>query len=308
MEALIEILKAVLFGIVEGITEWLPISSTGHLILLNEVVSFDLPGTAEEQAAFMEFYDVVIQLGAILAIIILFFKEIWPFGLQKKDEIKIKVGDLEDHYWFIAGDLVIKRDIFFMWLKIAVACVPGLIYGLLLDDWVESVTADFKPLIVGIMLVLVGIVFIVVEIIKGREKPVIRNISEITFTSALIIGLCQLIAGILPGTSRSGACIIGALLLGMSRTIAAEYTFYLAIPTMFGASLLKLVKYLGKGLDFDGMQIAIVLVSSAVAFGVSLLAVKFLMGYVKRHDFKPFGIYRIVLGVAVIVVFALGFG
>ena len=308
MEALIEILKAVLFGIVEGITEWLPISSTGHLILLNEVVSFDLPGTAEEQAAFMEFYDVVIQLGAILAIIILFFKEIWPFGLQKKDEIKIKVGDLEDHYWFIAGDLVIKRDIFFMWLKIAVACVPGLIYGLLLDDWVESVTADIKPLIVGIMLVLVGIVFIVVEIIKGREKPVIRNISEITFTSALIIGLCQLIAGILPGTSRSGACIIGALLLGMSRTIAAEYTFYLAIPTMFGASLLKLVKYLGKGLDFDGMQIAIVLVSSAVAFGVSLLAVKFLMGYVKRHDFKPFGIYRIVLGIAVIVVFALGFG
>ncbi len=308
MEALIEILKAVLFGVVEGITEWLPISSTGHLILLNEVVSFDLPGTAEEQAAFMEFYDVVIQLGAILAIIILFFKEIWPFGLQKKDEIKIKVGDLEDHYWFIAGDLVIKRDIFFMWLKIAVACVPGLVYGLLLDDWVESVTADFKPLIVGIMLVIVGIIFIIVEIVKGHEKPMIRNISEITFMSAFIIGLCQLIAGILPGTSRSGACIIGALLLGMSRTVAAEYTFYLAIPTMFGASLLKLVKYFGKGLDFDGMQIAIVLVSSAVAFGVSMLAVKFLMGYVKRHDFKPFGIYRIILGIAVIVVFALGFG
>ena len=308
MEALIEILKAVLFGIVEGITEWLPISSTGHLILLNEVVSFDLPGTAEEQAAFMEFYDVVIQLGAILAILILFFKEIWPFGLQKKDEIKIKVGDLEDHYWFIAGDLVIKRDIFFMWIKIAVACIPGLLYGLLLDDWVESITADFKPLIVGIMLVLVGIVFIIVEIVKGREKPMIRNISEITFMSAFVIGLCQLIAGILPGTSRSGACIIGALLLGMSRTIAAEYTFYLAIPTMFGASLLKLVKYLGKGLDFNGMQIAIVLVSSVVAFGVSLLAVKFLMGYVKRHDFKPFGIYRIVLGIAVIVVYALGFG
>nr|MCR5598084.1 undecaprenyl-diphosphate phosphatase [Lachnospiraceae bacterium] len=303
-----EILKAVLFGIVEGITEWLPISSTGHLILLNEVVSFDLPGSAEEQAAFMEFYDVVIQLGAILAILILFFKEIWPFGLQKKDEIKIKVGDLEDHYWFIAGDLVIKRDIFFMWIKIAVACIPGLLYGLLLDDWVESVTADFKPLIVGIMLVLVGIVFIIVEIVKGREKPMIRNISEITFMSAFVIGLCQLIAGILPGTSRSGACIIGALLLGMSRTIAAEYTFYLAIPTMFGASLLKLVKYLGKGLDFNGMQIAIVLVSSVVAFGVSLLAVKFLMGYVKRHDFKPFGIYRIVLGIAVIVVYALGFG
>ena len=308
MEALIEILKAVLFGTVEGITEWLPISSTGHLILLNEVVSFDLPGSAEEQAAFMEFYDVVIQLGAILAILILFFKEIWPFGLQKKDEIKIKVGDLEDHYWFIAGDLVIKRDIFFMWIKIAVACIPGLLYGLLLDDWVESVTADFKPLIVGIMLVLVGIVFIIVEIVKGREKPMIRNISEITFMSAFVIGLCQLIAGILPGTSRSGACIIGALLLGMSRTIAAEYTFYLAIPTMFGASLLKLVKYLGKGLDFNGMQIAIVLVSSVVAFGVSLLAVKFLMGYVKRHDFKPFGIYRIVLGIAVIVVYALGFG
>lgn len=308
MEAVIEILKAVLFGIVEGITEWLPISSTGHLILLNEVVSFDLPGTAEEQAAFMEFYDVVIQLGAILAILILFFKEIWPLGIQKKDEIKIKVGDLEDHYWFIAGDLVIKRDIFFMWIKIAVACVPGLIYGLLLDDWVESVTADFKPLIVGIMLVLVGIVFIIVEIVKGHEKPVIRNISEITFMSAFVIGLCQLIAGILPGTSRSGACIIGALLLGMSRTVAAEYTFYLAIPTMFGASLLKLIKYLGKGLDFDGMQIAIVLVSSVVAFGVSMLAVKFLMGYVKRHDFKPFGIYRILLGIAVIVVYALGFG
>lgn len=309
METLIEILKAVVFGFVEGITEWLPISSTGHLILLGNFISFDLPGDAAAKASFMELYDVVIQLGAILAVVVIFIKEIWPFGIENPDkEVKRKVGDLEEHYWRILGSpLVIRKDIFMLWVKIALACIPGLAYGLLLDDLIETVTAPVMTVIVAVMLIIVGIVFVVVELIKGKEKPAVRDIKDITIPAVLIIGLAQVVAGALPGTSRSGATIIAGLLLGLSRTVAAEFTFYLAIPTMFGASLLKMLKYLSEGMSLGFREIAVLCVSSAVAFIVSMVSIRFLMGYVKKHDFKVFAWYRIVLGVLVLALVIMGF-
>lgn len=301
MDTLIELFKALLFGAVEGITEWLPVSSTGHIILLNGFVKFDIPGTAAEQAAFMEFFDVAIQLGAILAVVILFFKQIWPFGIEDRDaEVKLKVGDLESHVIRICGPLIIKKDILFLWIKIAVACLPGFAYGVLLDDMVETLTGSYKTIIVAVMLILVGILFIIVESVKKNERPRVRKISDISYLMVIVTGVAQVIAGVLPGTSRSGATIIAGLLMGLSRTVAAEFTFFLAIPTMFGASLLKLIKFLKNGMTFSGMEIAVLSVSSIVAFAVSLLALNFLMGYVKKHDFKVFGWYRIVLGLAVL--------
>lgn len=306
---MIEILKAILFGIVEGITEWLPISSTGHLILLNEWIKFDVSD------AFMEVYDVVIQLGAIIAVVIIFIKEIWPFGIVGssaterdwvfgkprvfKDKSNGKVNKSFD------GNFAIKKDIFFLWIKIVVACIPGLAYGVLLDDYVEELTAPYKTVIVAVMLILVGVLFILIENTYKGKKALVKNIKKITYTSAIIIGAAQLIAGALPGTSRSGATIIAGLLLGMKRSVAAEFTFYLAIPTMFGASLLKIVKFLGEGLVFSGMEIGILLVSSVVAFLVSIFVIKFLMGYIKKHDFKVFGWYRIVLGILVLIFYYL---
>lgn len=302
---MIEIIKAILFGIVEGITEWLPISSTGHLILLNEFVKFDVSD------AFMEVYDVVIQLGAIIAVVIIFIKDIWPFGIvgnsaSEKDwvfgsarESRDKSnGKVNKSY---KGNVAIRKDIFFLWVKIAIACIPGFVYGVLLDDIVEELTAPYKPIIVAIMLVLVGVLFIVIENSFKGKKALVRSIKKITYSSAIIIGVAQLIAGALPGTSRSGATIIAGLLLGMSRSVAAEFTFYLAIPTMFGASLLKVVKFLGEGLTFSGMELGILAVSSIVAFVVSLFVIRFLMGYIRKHDFKVFGYYRIVLGIIVLI-------
>ena len=304
MYIIIEALKAVLFGIVEGVTEWIPVSSTGHLILLGEVVKFSLPGTAEEQAAFMEFYDVVIQLGAILAVVIIFFKKIWPFGIYDKNREEVrKVGDLERHSWRIGNMFIIKKDIFFLWIKLAIACLPGLIYGVLLDDVMEEITAPYKSIIVAVMLLVVGILFIVIESIRGHERPSVRSVADINMTAVIIIGIAQVIAGALPGTSRSGDTIIAGLLLGLSRVTAAEFTFFLAIPTMFGASLLKLIKYLGEGMNFTPVEMMIVGVSSVTAFAVSMLSIRFLMGYVKKHNFKPFGWYRIVLGIAVLALF-----
>lgn len=302
---MIEILKAILFGIVEGITEWLPISSTGHLILLNEFVKFDV------SEAFMEVYDVVIQLGAILAVVIIFIRDIWPFGIvgnsatekdwifgaprESRDKSNGRVNKSYD------GNFAIRKDIFFLWVKIVVACIPGLAYGVLLDDIVEELTAPYKTFIVAIMLVLVGILFIIIENRFTGQKALVRNIKKITYSSAIIIGIAQLVAGALPGTSRSGATIIAGLLLGMSRSVAAEFTFYLAIPTMFGASLLKVVKFLGAGLEFSGMELSILAVSSIVSFVVSLFVIRFLMGYIRKHDFKVFGWYRIVLGILVLI-------
>jgi undecaprenyl-diphosphatase len=277
---MIEILKAIIFGIVEGITEWLPISSTGHMILLNEIMPLNV---SDE---FYSMFEVVIQLGAILAVVILFWNKIWPFGKQKNAHPLAKEG---------AGAWI-KTDIFVLWFHILVSCVPAAIVGLLFDDVFEALFYNYQT--VAIMLVLFGVAFIVIENYHRGTRSKINRLSDISYRTAFIIGLFQLIAAIFPGTSRSGATIVGALLLGVSRTVAAEYTFFLAIPVMFGASLLKIVKF---GLNFSGIEAAILLVGMLVAFLVSLFVIRFLMAYIKKHDFKVFGWYRIVLGALVLI-------
>ncbi len=274
---MLDILKAMLFGLVEGITEWLPISSTGHMILLEEFVKMDV--TKE----FWNLFLVVIQLGAIAAVVLLFWEKIWPFGRKKK-----------------SGTFYIKMDIMEMWFKILVACVPAAIVGVLFDDQLDALF--YNSWCVALALIVFGIAFIVIENRNKKSTPSINKLSEITFQTAALIGVFQLIAAIFPGTSRSGATIVGALLIGVSRTVAAEFTFFLAIPVMFGASLLKIVKF---GFAFTGMELAILLVGMIVAFLVSILVIRFLMGYIKKHDFKVFGWYRIVLGILVLAYFAL---
>ncbi len=276
---MIEILKAILFGIIEGITEWLPISSTGHMILLNEVLTLDV------SAEFYSMFEVVIQLGAILAVVILFWSKIWPFGKKTNNAPLAKAGV---GAW-------IKKDIFVLWFHILVSTIPAAIVGVLFDDWIEEHFYNFTT--VAIMLILFGILFIVIETVHKNKPAKINSITEIGYDTALIIGIFQLIAAVFPGTSRSGATIVGALIIGVSRTVAAEYTFYLAIPAMAGASLLKLLKF---GFDFSGLELAILGVGMIVAFLVSMVVIKFLMGYIKKHDFKVFGYYRIVLGIAVL--------
>lgn len=271
---MLEILKAVLFGIVEGITEWLPVSSTGHMIILDEFIQLDC--TPE----FLEMFLVVIQLGAIMAVVILFWNKIFPF--QFKDKTKP----------------VIEQDKIMLWLKIIVACVPAAVVGLLFDELFEKLFYHAIP--VAIALIVFGVAFIVVERMNKGRRAKIRKLSDISFKTALIIGVFQLIAAIFPGTSRSGTTIVGALLIGVSRKVAAEFTFFLAIPVMFGASLLKLVKF---GFSFTPDEFAILIVGMAVSFMVSLFVIKFLMDYIKKHDFQIFGWYRIVLG---LVVIALG--
>lgn len=271
---MLEILKAVLFGIVEGITEWLPVSSTGHMIILDEFIQLDC--TPE----FLEMFLVVIQLGAIMAVVILFWNKIFPF--QFKDKTKP----------------VIEQDKIMLWFKIIVACVPAAIVGLLFDELFEKLFYHAIP--VAIALIVFGVAFIVVEHMNKGKRAKIRKLADISFKTALIIGVFQLIAAIFPGTSRSGATIVGALLIGVSRKVAAEFTFFLAIPVMFGASLLKLVKF---GFSFTPGEFVILIVGMAVSFMVSLFVIKFLMDYIKKHDFQIFGWYRIALG---IVVIALG--
>lgn len=281
---MLEILKAILFGIVEGITEWLPISSTGHMILLNELVSLNV---SDE---FYSMFEVVIQLGAILAVVILFWNQIWPFGKKNNKEPLAKDG---------IGAYV-KRDIFKLWFHILVSCVPAAIVGLLFDEQLEALFYNYQT--VAIMLILFGIAFIVIENYhKGKEAKV-TSLEGIDYKLAFWIGMFQLIAAIFPGTSRSGATIVGALLLGVSRTVAAEYTFFLAIPVMFGASLLKGVKFLASA-SMTSMEGVILIIGMAVAFVVSFFVIKFLLGYIKKHDFKIFGYYRIALGIVVILFF-----
>jgi len=316
-----EILKAILFGIVEGVTEWLPISSTGHLILLNEWVKFNLDPARE--AAFMEFYDIVIQLAAILAVVVIYWKVLWPFGIAKQNHgdgprgseeknhevrphgsARSKKKNRDEQVWKLFGNVVVKQKIFWMWVKIVIACIPGVLYGLLLDELVEKVTAPYKAIIVAVMLILVGILFIIIETKHKGVRPKIKTIPDLTWQIALAIGFCQLIAAALPGTSRSGATIIAGLMLGLSRQVAANFTFFLAIPTMAGASLVKLLKFLGKGMSFTGPEITILIVTSVTAFLVSLVAIQFLTLYIgKNKDFKPFGWYRIVLGALVLLYF-----
>ena len=271
---ILELLKALILGIVEGITEWLPVSSTGHMILVDEFLSLDV------SADFREMFLVVIQLGAILAVVVLYFWKIFPFTREQ-------------------GRVRVKMETISMWLKILVSCIPAAIVGLLFDDEIDALFYNWQT--VSIMLILFGIFFILIERYNRGKQPAMESLDALTYRAAVIIGLFQLVAAVFPGTSRSGATILGALLIGVSRTVAAEYTFFLAIPVMFGASALKLVKF---GFDFTGQELAILAVGLVSAFVVSVLAIKFLMGYIKKHDFTVFGWYRIVLGALVILYFS----
>ncbi len=269
-----EILKAVLFGIIEGITEWLPISSTGHMILLQEFV------TLKMSAEFMEMFFVVIQLGAILAVVLLYWNKLFPFSFKRGVQIKISILQ--------------------MWFKIIFACIPAAVVGILFDDQLNDWFYNYQT--VSIMLILFGILFLVIENMNYGKRPEIVKLSQITYKTAFLIGLFQLIAAVFPGTSRSGATIIGGLLIGMSRTVAAEFTFFLAVPVMFGASLLKLIKF---GIKFESDEVVVLLVGMIVAFVVSIISIKFLMNYIKKNNFKSFGWYRIVLGILVLLYFGI---
>lgn len=270
---MIEIIKAILFGIVEGITEWLPISSTGHMILLNEFIKLNV------SKGFYDVFEVVIQLGAIMAVVILFRHKIWPF--KKKD-----------------GKITTDKDIMSLWGKIIVACIPAAIIGFLFDDVFNKLFYNYVS--VAIALIVFGIAFIVIENKNKGKEASIKSLKDLSYQTVFIIGIFQLLAAIFPGTSRSGATIVGALLLGVSRTVAAEFTFFLAIPVMFGASLLKLVKYAGA---FTSLEVTLLLVGMFVAFITSVFIIKFLMSYIKKHDFKVFGWYRIILGIIVLIYF-----
>ncbi|MDD5968516.1 undecaprenyl-diphosphatase [Anaerostipes sp. 992a] len=270
---IIEIIKVIILGIVEGITEWLPISSTGHLILVNEFIKLNMTH------AFMEMFNVVIQLGAIMAVVVLYFHKLNPFSPKKRKKEKIETMQI--------------------WFKVIVAVLPSAVIGLLFDDWLDAHL--YKPVIVAIMLIIYGILFIVVENYNRRRRASVRDFEDLSYGTAILIGAFQVLA-LIPGTSRSGATILGGILLGCSRYIAAEFSFFLGIPTMFGASLLKIVKF---GLAFTGAELFVLVLGMIVSFIVSVFAIKFLMNYIKNNDFKAFGIYRIVLGVLVIIYFAL---
>lgn len=284
---ILEILKAALFGIVEGITEWLPVSSTGHMILLNEIMPLKV------SESFYGLFQVVIQLGAALAAVILFWKKIWPFGRRNNRHPLAKAGALS---W-------VKWDVMEMWFKVLIACVPAVIVGVLFDDALDALF--YGPLCVAIMLILVGAAFIVVETMNAGKKPRIRALARLDYRTAAIIGLFQVIAAVFPGTSRSGATIIGALLLGVARKVGVEFTFIMAIPVMFGASLLKIIKY---DAAIAGGEMLLLGVGMVVAFAVSLLVMKKLLSFVKTHSFKGFGWYRIVLGIVVLVYFMIAGG
>lgn len=269
---IIEILKAVLFGIVEGITEWLPVSSTGHMILLDEFVQLNV---SEE---FLSMFLVVIQLGAILAVVILYWNQLWPFSAKEK--------------YFI------KKDTFSMWFKIVVACIPAAVVGILFEEKLDELFYNYWT--VALALIVFGVLFIIIEHQNKEMKIKVNSISQITYPMALWIGAFQLIAAVFPGTSRSGATILGAIMIGISRTVAAEFTFFLAVPVMLGASLLKIVKF---GFAFTTMELGLLLVGMVVAFLVSIAVIKLLLGYIRKHSFVIFGWYRIILGIIVLAYF-----
>ena len=273
---MLEFLKVILLGIVEGITEWLPISSTGHLILVDEFIHL------KASPAFMEMFNVVIQLGAILAVVVLYFDKLNPFSKKKSKK---------------ENQLTIQ-----LWVKVVIACIPAAVLGLLFDDWMEAHFHNY--LVVSIMLIVYGVLFILVENWNKKNKPEVNRLTQLSVKTAFLIGAFQVLS-LIPGTSRSGSTIIGALLLGVSREVAAEFTFFLAIPVMFGASGLKLVKFFAEGGGFVGMEFALLIVGCVVSFFVSIIAIKFLMGYIKKNDFKVFGYYRIVLGILVLAYFGI---
>ena len=270
---MLDILKAIIFGIVEGITEWLPISSTGHLIIMEELLKLD------QGDAFFEMFQVVIQLGAILAVVVISVHKLNPVSPKKTQQQKMMP-------WQI-------------WIKVVIGCLPAAVVGILFDDWIDK--TFYHLYVVALMLIVYGILFIVVENYQKGKEPQVTKFSQLTIPMILIIGVFQMLA-MIPGTSRSGATIVGALMIGVSRSVATEYTFFLAIPVMFGASLLKLIKF---GFSFTAMQVAVLLVGMVVSFAVSIVAIKFLMSYIRKNDFKAFGYYRIVLGVIVFLFFGI---
>ena len=270
---MLDILKSIIFGIVEGITEWLPISSTGHIILMEELLKLD------QGEAFFEMFQVVIQLGAILAVVVIYFHKLNPFSPTKTQKQKMMT-------WQI-------------WIKVIIGCLPAGVIGLLFDNWIDKTLYHWY--VVALMLIVYGVLFIVVENYQKGKEPRVTKFSQLTIPMILIIGVFQMLA-MIPGTSRSGATIVGALMIGVSRSLAAEYTFFLSIPVMFGASLLKLVKF---GFNFTTIQLAVLLVGMVVSFAVSIVAIKFLMSYIRKNDFKVFGYYRIVLGVIVFLFFGI---
>ena len=280
---MLEIIKSFILGIIEGITEWLPISSTGHLIIADEFIKL---GTSD---AFKEMFNVVIQLGAILAVVVIYFKKMWPFTLNKE------LG----YSYITKGKGYIKKDVMDMWLKVIVAILPAAVIGIPLDDIFEAHFHNY--IVVALALIIYGILFIVIEKRNKNITPKVGSIADITYKTALYIGLFQALS-LIPGTSRSGSTILGAIIIGVSRVAAAEFSFYMAVPVMFGASLIKLLKF---GLSFTGTELLILLVGMATAFIVSVIAIKFLMSYIKKRDFTAFGYYRIVLGVVIVTYFLL---
>ena len=281
MSTFFEIIKAVIFGVVEGVTEWLPVSSTGHMIVLQSFMPLTVsPG-------FWKIFEVVIQLGAIMAVVLLFWKKLWPFKTDK-------------------GRTFVKLGTIRLWIKIVVACLPAAIVGVIFDDFIDE--HFYKPEMVAAALIVVGIMFIYVESkLNFTNKAAVVKLSEITYKEAFFIGIFQLLAAIFPGTSRSGATIIGGLMLGLSRRTAAEFTFFLAIPVMFGASLLKIVKYLiSGGVAFTGVEVAILVIGTITAFAVSIVVIGGLMNYIRKKDFKPFGWYRIIVGIAIVIGLVVG--
>lgn len=272
-------IKAIIFGIIEGITEWMPISSTAHMKILNVFLPLEV------SSEFYEVFEVVIQLGAILALLLVFWNKVWPFG---RSDNPLGKGALSD----------IKKDKFFLWLKIIIACMPAIVFELFLDDKFNFVNESNEMKVIGVSLLVVGLVFLFVEMIVRNKKFTVSNTKRITFLQAIVIGLAQLIAAIFPGVSRSGATIIAALLIGISRSTATEFTFELAIPVMFGASLMKILKY---GMAFSVADIMLLLFGCVSAFMVSLFMIRFVLNYVKRNTFTVFGIYRVLMGLIVLI-------
>ena len=277
MDLFLDLLRSVIYGVIEGITEWLPISSTGHMILAEQVLKFSF------SAEFMEMFRVVIQLGAILAVVVMYFKKLWPFCVDNGRD-----SGLAKH---------VRWPVMRLWFKIIVACLPAAVLGLALDDWIDA--HFYNSVVVAVMLIVYGIAFILIE--RRPRVPTTTKLSRITYRQALIVGAWQVLA-LIPGTSRSGSIIIGSMLLGCSRTIATEFAFFLAIPIMAGWSLIKFIKH---GFAYTGLEWAVLGVGLVVAFLVSVLAIKFLVGYVKKNDFTAFGVYRIIVAVVVLVIFGV---
>lgn len=278
-----DIIKSIILGIIEGITEWLPISSTGHLILADEFIKLDM------SKEFMEMFNVVIQLGAILAVVVIFWKKLWPFTLDKS----------KGYNYITKSGGIIKKDVMDMWFKVIVAMLPAAIVGIPFDNLFEEHFHNY--IVVSAALIVYGILFIIIERRNDGKKPKINSIADISYKTALIIGCFQALS-LIPGTSRSGSTILGAIIIGVSRVAAAEFSFFLAVPVMFGASLIKLLKF---GFSFTGAELAVLLVGTLTSFLVSVVAVKFLMNYVRKHDFSAFGYYRIVLGAVVLAYFLI---